>query len=77
MTMTIADVIAARAAHGGLVSTSVAPERWSKRRTFTAEYKSRILDEYENATPGERKALLRREDLHYTNISSWRRKRTE
>jgi site-specific DNA recombinase len=76
-TTMIADVIAARAAHGGLVSTSVAPGRWSKRRTFTAEYKSRILDEYEyeNATPGERKALLRREGLHYTNISSWRSKR--
>jgi site-specific DNA recombinase len=75
-TMTIADVIAARAEHGGLVSTPSAPDtRWSKRRFFTEEYKSCILDEYENAAPGERKALLRREDLHYTNISSWRRKR--
>jgi site-specific DNA recombinase len=74
--MTIADVIAARAAHDGLVSTPSAPDtRWSKRRTFTEEYKSRILDEYENTAPGERSALLRREDLHYTNISSWRRKR--
>jgi chromosome segregation ATPase len=75
-TMTIADVIAARAAHGGLVSTPGALDtRWSKRRTFTAEYKARILEEYENAGPGERSALLRREGLHYTNISSWRRKR--
>ena len=73
---TIADVIAARAAHGGLVSTPSAPDtRWSKRRTFTEEYKSRVLDEYKNAAPGERRALLRREGLHYTNISSWRRKR--
>jgi DNA invertase Pin-like site-specific DNA recombinase len=75
-TVTIADVIAARAEHGGLVSTPGASDtRWSKRRTFTEEYKSRILDEYENAAPGERSALLRREGLHYTNISSWRRKR--
>jgi len=75
-TMTIADVIAARAEHGGLVSTPSTPDtRWSKRRFFTEEYKSRILDEYENAAPGERTALLRREGLHYTNISSWRRKR--
>jgi site-specific DNA recombinase len=75
-TMTIADVIAARAEHGGLVSTPSAPDtRWSKRRFFTEEYKSRILDEYENAGPRERGALLRREGLHYTNISSWRRKR--
>jgi DNA invertase Pin-like site-specific DNA recombinase len=75
-TMTIADVIAARAAHGGLVSTPSAPDtRWLRRRIFTEEYKNRILDEYENAGPGERSALLRREGLHYTNISSWRRKR--
>jgi hypothetical protein len=74
--MTFADVIAARAAHGGLVSTPGAPDtRWSKRRFFTEEYKSRVLDEYKNAAPGERRALLRREGLHYTNISSWRRKR--
>ena len=78
--MTIADVIAARAAHGGLVPTPSTPDtRWSKRRFFAEEYKSRILDEYEyeyeNATPGERRTLLRREGLHYTNISSWRRKR--
>jgi site-specific DNA recombinase len=75
MTMTIAGVIGARTAHGGLVSTPGTTEtRWSKRRTFTDEYKSRILHEYENAGPGERSALLRREGLHYTNISSWRRK---
>jgi hypothetical protein len=75
-TMTIADVIAARAEHGGLVSIPGTPDtRWSKRRTFTAEYKARFLEEYENAGPGERSALLRREGLHYTNISSWRRKR--
>jgi site-specific DNA recombinase len=76
MTITVADVIAARAEHGGLVSTPSAPDtRWSKRRFFTEEYKSQILDEYENAAPGERKVLLHREDLHYRNISLWRRKR--
>jgi hypothetical protein len=76
VTMTVADVIAARAAHGELVSIPGAPDtRWSKRRFFTEEYKSRVLDEYKNAAPGERRALLRREGLHYTNISSWRRKR--
>jgi hypothetical protein len=75
VTMMIADVIAARAAHGGLVSAFGEPDtRWSKRRTFTAEYKNRILEEYEDAGPEERRALLLREDLHYRNISSWRRK---
>jgi site-specific DNA recombinase len=75
-TMTIADVIAARGAHDGLAPASGKPGgEWSKPRTFTQEYKSRILDEYENATPGERIALLRREGLYYKNISSWRSKR--
>jgi site-specific DNA recombinase len=75
-TMTIADVIAAGAAHGGLVSTPGTPDtRWSKRRTFTEEYKRRILDEYENAAPGERSALLRREGLYFSIIAYWRRKR--
>jgi predicted RNase H-like nuclease (RuvC/YqgF family) len=75
-TMTIAAVIAARAAHGGLAPASGAPGgEWSKPRTFTEEYKSRILDEYENAAPGERIALLRREGLYSRNISMWRRKR--
>jgi DNA invertase Pin-like site-specific DNA recombinase len=76
MTMAISDVIAARAAHGGLVSAPSAPDtRWSKRRVFTEEYKSRILDEYENAGPGERAALMRREGLYVSIIAYWRRKR--
>ena len=40
-----------------------------KPRTFTEEYKSRILDEYENASTGERIALLRREDLYVSDIT--------
>jgi DNA invertase Pin-like site-specific DNA recombinase len=76
VTLAVADVIAARAAHGGLVSAPGASDtKRPKPRTFTDEYKSRILDEYENAGPGERIALLRREGLYPGAISAWRRKR--
>jgi transposase-like protein len=46
------------------------------RRTFTAEYKARILAEYEAATAdGEKSALLRRERLYYSHIIDWRKAR--
>jgi transposase len=46
------------------------------RRTFTAEYKTRILAEYEAATAdGEKSALLRRERLYYSHIIDWRKAR--
>ncbi|KEZ34326.1 hypothetical protein CEDDRAFT_03745, partial [Frankia sp. CeD] len=36
----------------------------AKRRTFTAEYKARILAEYDAAGHGEKGAILRRERLY-------------
>jgi transposase-like protein len=48
----------------------------AKRRQYTAEYKRRILQEYEAcAESGQRGALLRREGLYSSNITSWRRQR--
>ena len=77
MTMTIADVIAARTGHDGTVAASDGPRAGRpKRRTFTAEYKLRILEEYENAPdPQHRNALLRREGIYTSTISEWRRVR--
>ena len=48
-----------------------------KRRTFTAEYKQRILTEAEAAaaTPGGVGALLRREGLYSSLLAYWRRER--
>ncbi len=44
-----------------------------KRRTFTAEYKLRIVEEYERLTePGAKGALLRREGLYHSHIVDWR-----
>jgi transposase len=45
----------------------------AKRRTFTAEYKLRILEEAAQCTaPGERGALLRREGLYSSHLTHWR-----
>ncbi len=47
-----------------------------KRRSFTAEYKLRILGEVDRSkVPGEVGALLRREGLYSSHLTSWRRER--
>jgi transposase-like protein len=50
-----------------------------KRRTFTAEYKHRILEEAETAaaTRGGLGALLRREGLYSSLLAYWRRERAQ
>jgi hypothetical protein len=46
------------------------------RHRFTAKYKLRILYEADNCTdPGQLGALLRREGLYSSNLSTWRRQR--
>jgi transposase-like protein len=48
----------------------------AKRRTFTAEYKSRILAEADAAAQtGGIGALLRREGLYSSHLTTWRRER--
>ena len=48
----------------------------AKRRTFTAEYKRRILEEADGCTRhGEIGALLRREGLYSSHLTTWRRQR--
>ena len=70
--MTIADVRAGRADDGSVGTRGERP----RRRAFTAEYKRRILREYEDATAdGAKGALLRREGLYYSQIQDWRRAR--
>jgi len=51
------------------------PDR-PKRRSFTAEYKLAILDEYDRCSgAGDKGALLRREGLYSSHIVEWRRAR--
>lgn len=50
----------------------------AKRRTFSAEYKLRMLDEAAQChKPGERGALLRREGLYSSHLTHWRRELRE
>jgi len=46
-----------------------------RRRSFTAEYKSEILAEYDAADPAARGVLLRREGLYSSHLSEWRKAR--
>lgn len=62
MTMTLADA-------GAVSPRADRP----KKRTFTAEYKARILAEYDAAEHGQRGAILRREGLYSSHIIDWRR----
>ena len=43
------------------------------RRTFTVEYKRRIVAEADQCEHGDLGALLRREGLYYSQIADWRR----
>ena len=43
------------------------------RRTFTAEYKRRMVAEAEQCAHGELGVLLRREGLYYSQIAAWRK----
>jgi transposase len=62
-----------------MVSNSAAPDpevpAKATRRRFTAVQKARILDAYETASPIERAALCRRENIYSSIISNWRKQR--
>jgi transposase-like protein len=47
----------------------------ARRRRFTAEYKRRILREYEASPKGERGWVLRREGLYHSHLTKWVKQR--
>lgn len=51
------------------------PARSRPPRQYSAEYKLRILEEYEQLDKGAKGALLRRENLYSALISEWRKQR--
>ena len=53
------------------------PERSSGRRQFSAKYKTKILAEYDGLDRSARGALLRREGLYSSLITSWRQQRDQ
>jgi transposase-like protein len=64
------------AAPAGAADTEVVAK--AVRRRFTAEYKLRILQEAEVCTqPGELGALLRREGLYSSHLTTWRKQREQ
>ncbi len=67
-------------AAGGDAAPQAAPDpeltERPKRRSFSAEYKLKVLKEADACRkPGELGALLRREGLYSSHISTWRRQR--
>ena len=74
MTMTTTP-LPARAHDGAMDEPD--PAARPRRRSFTAEYKQAILDEYDALPHGsqERGALLRREGLYTSHIAEWRKAR--
>jgi transposase-like protein len=74
MTMTTASLLAR--AHDGAVDEPD-PAARPRRRSFTAEYKERIVAEYDALPHGSeaRGALLRREGLYTSHIAEWRKAR--
>ena len=51
--------------------TVVDPAARPFRRSFTAEYRSRVVAEYEAAPHGQKAAVLRREGLYQSQIRKW------
>ena len=50
----------------------------ARRKRFSAEYKLRILEEVDACSePGQIGALLRREGLYSSHLTTWRRQRAE
>lgn len=59
---------------GGAPSPEVPPK--ARRRTFDAAYRQRILEEADRCSEvGQIGALLRREGLYSSQLTSWRRQR--
>ena len=75
--MTVLTTISRPGTHAGVVTdhpSGEVPER-ARRRTFTAAYKLKIVEEYESAEPGMRGEVLRREGLYSSHLTEWRKAR--
>ena len=71
LTLTTADLPRSSPEDGVMSPRSDRP----RRRSFTAEYESMILAEYDAADPLARGVLLRREGLYSSHLSEWRKAR--
>ena len=71
MTLTTADLPVVGVDDGSVGPRAERP----RRRTFTAEYKTAVLAEYDAAEAGAKGAILRREGLYSSHLVDWRRAR--
>ncbi|MBK7749683.1 MAG: hypothetical protein IPI39_20810 [Candidatus Obscuribacter sp.] len=53
------------------VSGEVSPR--GKKRAYSANYKRKVLNEYDSLPDGDKGAFLRREGLYASHISKWRK----
>jgi transposase-like protein len=79
MNKTITDSLDARADAGAMEDTTDPDpevlERARGPRRYSAQYKARVLAEYETLDKAGKGALLRREGLYTSLISEWRKQR--
>lgn len=59
----------------GQTEVAADPAARPVRRTFTAEYRARVVAEYEAAPHGSKAAVLRREGLYQSQIREWTKAR--
>lgn len=59
----------------GMPEPGMDPAAKPVRRTYTAEYRARVLAEYEAAPHGEKTAVLRREGIYQTLVAEWAKAR--
>ena len=72
--MTLPTAVLDGRAHNGDVP-EIDPAARPQRRRFTAEYKAKILADYEAAPDGEKGSVQRREGLYSSQITEWRQAR--
>ena len=73
MTLTMADMASSTREDEQVASRRGSRAGQPKRRTFTAAYKLKILERYDELEDArERGALLRREGLYHSHIEYWR-----
>ncbi len=74
--MTMPTVLMQRAHDEAMADDGPARPEKPRRRTFTAEYKLKIVEAYDACVgDGDKGALLRREGLYSSHIVEWRRAR--
>lgn len=58
-------------ARGGVGDAAADPAARPVRRSFSAEYRARVVAEYAAAPHGEKAAVLRREGLYQSQVRRW------